>query len=47
MKAERAWAYAMQLKDEMEDKPRKRFHHNRRLSKAVIYAAKVPLLLEH
>ncbi|XP_070579541.1 LOW QUALITY PROTEIN: signal recognition particle subunit SRP68-like [Ptychodera flava] len=33
--AERAWSYAMQLKQEANTEPRKKFHLNRRLRKAV------------
>lgn len=36
--AERAWAYAMQLKQETGEQPRKRFHLVRRLKKASIHA---------
>ena len=34
MLSERAWAYAMELKESVEE-PRKRFHYHRKLSKAV------------
>lgn len=36
--AERAWAYAMQLKQESNIEPRKRFHLVRKLRKACSYA---------
>jgi signal recognition particle subunit SRP68 len=36
--AERAWAYAMQLKTEANTEPRKRFHMVNRLRKAVKHA---------
>jgi hypothetical protein len=36
--AERAWAYAMQLKSEANTEPRKRFHLISRLRKAVQHA---------
>jgi signal recognition particle subunit SRP68 len=36
--AERAWAYAMQLKSEANTEPRKRFHMISRLKKAVQHA---------
>jgi len=36
--AERAWAYAMQLKQEISDHPRRRFHLARRLKKASEHA---------
>jgi len=36
--AERAWAYAMQLKSEANTEPRKRFHMISRLRKAVQHA---------
>lgn len=38
--AERAWSYAMQLKQEVSEQPRKRFHLVRRLKKAAEYATK-------
>lgn len=38
--AERAWSYAMQLKQDVADQPRKRFHLVRRLQKAAKYASK-------
>lgn len=36
--AERAWSYAMQLKQEVSDQPRRRFHLIRRLKKATEHA---------
>lgn len=36
--AERAWAYAMQLKQESNTEPRKRFHLISKLRKACVYA---------
>lgn len=36
--AERAWSYAMQLKQEVSDQPRRRFHLVRRLKKATEHA---------
>ncbi len=38
MSAERAWAYAMQLKFEMNTEPRKKYHMINRLRKAKVYA---------
>ena len=38
MQAERAWAYSMQLKQEANTDPRKRFHLINRLRKAVKHA---------
>ena len=38
MDAERSWAYAMQLKEEANTEPRKRYHLMSRLKKAVQYA---------
>ena len=42
--AERAWAYAMQLKQEIDDGPRKRFHLANRLRKAVKHALELDKL---
>jgi len=42
--AERAWAYAMQLKQEANTKPRKRFHLANRLRKAAKIAAELEKL---
>jgi len=39
--AERAWAYAMQLRQESNTEPRKRFHLISKLRKACLYAAQV------
>lgn len=36
--AERAWAYAMQLRQESNTEPRKKFHLVAKLKKAVVYA---------
>jgi len=36
--AERAWAYAMQLKQESNTEPRKRFHLVNKLRRACFYA---------
>ena len=36
--AERAWAYAMEIRSETGDNSRKRFHMIRRLKKAAFYA---------
>lgn len=37
---ERAWAYAMQLKQEVSEDPRKKYHMVRRLRKAYLYSNK-------
>jgi signal recognition particle subunit SRP68 len=42
--AERAWAYAMQLKQESTSEPRKRFHLLNRLRKAIKYAKELERL---
>lgn len=42
--AERAWAYAMQLKQEFEAQPRKRYHLRRRLARAVKHAQRFEAL---
>lgn len=39
--AERAWSYAMQLRQESNTEPRKRFHLISKLRKACVYAAQV------
>lgn len=44
--AERAWAYAMQLKAEANTEPRKRPHMIARLKKAEAHAAELLLLCE-
>lgn len=41
MCAERAWAFAMQLKQEANSEPRKRFHLIERLRKAVKHAGEL------
>ncbi|XP_039183938.1 signal recognition particle subunit SRP68 [Crotalus tigris] len=46
MDAERAWSYAMQLKQEANTEPRKRFHLLSRLRKAVKYAEELEHLCE-
>lgn len=45
--AERAWAYAMQLKSEANTEVRKRYHMMSRLKKAVSYAEELFVLCEH
>jgi signal recognition particle subunit SRP68 len=42
--AERAWAYSMQLKQEMNSEPRKKFHLLNRLRKAIKYAKELEKL---
>ena len=44
VEAERAWAYAMQLKAEANSEPRKRFHMICRLRKAVQHTATLAAL---
>lgn len=44
MSCERAWAYAMQLKFELNTEPRKKYHMVNRLKKSVQYAAKLEAL---
>lgn len=44
MNCERAWAYAMQLKFEMNTEPRKKYHMINRLKKAAKYAVKLEAL---
>lgn len=46
MMAERAWGYAMQLKQEANTEPRKKFHVVSRLRKAVAYAVQLQTLCE-
>ncbi|XP_068269577.1 signal recognition particle subunit SRP68 isoform X2 [Nyctibius grandis] len=46
MDAERAWSYAMQLKQEANTEPRKRFHSLSRLRKAVKHAEELERLCE-
>lgn len=43
--AERAWSYAMQLKQEVSECPRRRFHLVRRLAKAAEYATRFEKLV--
>lgn len=42
--AERCWAYAMQLKSEANTEPRKRFHMDSKLKKAVVYSEELEAL---
>ena len=44
MSCERAWAYAMQLKFELNTEPRKKYHMINRLKKAAKYAGKLEVL---
>lgn len=46
MTAERAWSYAMQLRQEANTEPRKKFHLIQRLRKACTYALKLQELCE-
>lgn len=46
MEAERAWSYAMQLKQEANTEPRKRFHLMARLRKAAKHGEKLEKLCE-
>lgn len=46
MEAERAWSYAMQLKQEANTEPRKRFHLLARLRKAAKHGEKLEKLCE-
>lgn len=46
MEAERAWSYAMQLKQEANTEPRKRFHLMARLRKAAKHSEKLAKLCE-
>lgn len=46
MEAERAWSYAMQLKQEANTEPRKRFHLLARLRKAAKHSVKLEKLCE-
>lgn len=46
MEAERAWSYAMQLKQEANTEPRKRFHLLSRLRKAAKHSQKLEKLCE-
>merc|ERR1712142_466740 len=45
MQAERAWAYAMQLKFEMNSERRKKFHMVNRLKKAKVYSGQLAELV--
>jgi hypothetical protein len=45
MAAERAWAYAMQLKFEMNSEPRKKYHMQNRLRKAKQHAEQLVQLV--
>lgn len=46
MQAERAWGHAMQLRQEANTEPRKRFHLVQRLRKATVYALQLQKLCE-
>lgn len=46
MEAERAWSYAMQLKQEANTEPRKRFHLLARLRKAAKHSENLEKLCE-
>uniref|UniRef100_A0A1B6L3X3 Signal recognition particle subunit SRP68 n=1 Tax=Graphocephala atropunctata TaxID=36148 RepID=A0A1B6L3X3_9HEMI len=46
MLAERAWSHAMQLRQEANTEPRKRFHLVQRLRKATVYALQLQKLCE-
>ena len=46
MMAERAWSYAMQLRQEANTEPRKKFHLISRLRKATTYALQLEKLCE-
>lgn len=46
MEAERAWSYAMQLKQEANTEPRKRFHLLSRLRKAAKHSENLEKLCE-
>lgn len=46
MEAERAWSYAMQLKQEANTEPRKRFHLLARLRKAAKHSEHLERLCE-
>ena len=48
MNAERAWGYAMQLKQQENEEPRKHYHLVKRFSKAVMWSkVRVVLLFVH
>lgn len=44
--AERAWSYAMQLRQESNTEPRKKFHLVARLRKAATYSLQLQELIE-
>lgn len=46
MMAERAWSYAMQLRQESNTEPRKKFHLIARLKKAAAYSLQLQDLIE-
>jgi len=46
MMAERAWSYAMQLRQESNTEPRKKFHLISRLKKAAVYSLQLQDLIE-
>jgi len=46
MMAERAWSYAMQLRQESNTEPRKKFHLISRLKKAAAYSLQLQDLIE-
>lgn len=46
MMAERAWSYAMQLRQESNTEPRKKFHLVSRLRKAAAYSLQLQELIE-
>ncbi|KAL0123223.1 hypothetical protein PUN28_007673 [Cardiocondyla obscurior] len=47
MMAERAWSYAMQLRQESNTEPRKKFHLVSRLKKAAVYSLQLQDLIEN
>ncbi|XP_011876563.1 PREDICTED: signal recognition particle subunit SRP68 [Vollenhovia emeryi] len=47
MMAERAWSYAMQLRQESNTEPRKKFHLISRLKKAAVYSLQLQDLIEN
>lgn len=44
--AERAWSYAMQLRQESNTEPRKKFHLISKLKKAALYSSQLQELIE-
>lgn len=46
MMAERCWSHAMQLRQESNTEPRKRFHHISRLRKATVYSLQLQKLCD-